>query len=61
MVENNWQLFVSMYAVALKDSPWVYIYFLTFYIMSAIVIVNILLALIIDIYTTIEDNNLREK
>lgn len=61
MTENNWQLFVSMYAIPLKQSLWVYFFFVSFYIFSAIVIVNICLALIIDIYTTIEDNILREK
>jgi len=56
MTENNWQLFLSIYAIVLKQSPWIYIFFLSFYMLSAIVIVNLCLALIIDIYTTIEDN-----
>ena len=56
MIQNNWHLVTFMYTI-LDESLQVYLFFTCFYFMTVIVILNIVLAFIIDIYMSIEEQN----
>lgn len=61
MLFNNWQFIWEFFYVSLDNSQVVNWYFLTFMILATYVIINILMAYIIDVYTSIEDAHKNDK
>ena len=56
MVVNNWFVIVNVFEVS-TGSVWVRLYFLTFYFLSVIVVINIVVAFAIDMYSSVESLN----
>ena len=60
MVVNNWFVIVDMFE-NVKGTIWVRLYFITFYFFSVLVVLNILVAFAIDMYSSIESVNSQKK
>lgn len=56
MVVNNWFVIWTLYAEII-GSDWVRLYFVAFYFLSVIVNLNILVAFVIDMYSSVESLN----
>jgi len=54
LVQNNWHLVTLIYTT-LNGSLLVYLFFISFYVLAVIAILNIVLAFIIDIYVSVEE------
>ena len=57
MVVNNWQ--VIMFGVVAVTNKWSQIYFLSFYIMTVMVVLNLILAFIVEVYVLKSETNSR--
>ena len=55
MVVNNWFITVGMY-VDITGTTWTRVYFISFYVLSVAVILNIVVAFAIDMYSSVESN-----
>ena len=53
MIVNNWQVIAEMY-VSIFGTKWVLIFFVTFYIWSVLIGLNIIVCFAIDMYAAIE-------
>lgn len=53
MVVNNWYIIVDMF-VAVTGTIWARLFFVVFYFLSVLVVLNILVAFSIDMYSSIE-------
>lgn len=60
MVVNNWFVIVAMFE-AVTGSVWVRVYFLLFYFFSVIVVLNIVVAFAIDMYSSVESINTQKE
>ena len=49
---SNWQITIEMYSTV-SQSSFIYVYFVSFYFFSVIIILNILVAFTIDVYLKI--------
>lgn len=59
MVNNNWQYIVYMYTLQAKSnviSVFVSLYFISYFIICVYVVLNILIAFIIDLYSAMDEN-----
>ena len=59
MVVNNWFVVWGVYET-ITGNTWCRIYFITFYFLSVIVVLNILIAFVIDMYSSVESLNTQE-
>jgi hypothetical protein len=59
---NNWQEMLLMYQLAFNHQRdgWVLFFFISFFMLAAYLILNILVAFVIDVYTSI-DSTLRSE
>jgi len=55
MLFNNWQFIWDQFDFAIENKAVTNSYFLSFMVMATYVIINILMAFVIDVYTSIED------
>ena len=58
---NNWQFIWEQFNFTIESRVTTNCYFLSFMVMATYVIINILMAFIIDVYTSIEDAQNEEK
>ena len=61
MLFNNWQFIWDQFNFTIEDGKTTNAFFLSFMVMSTYVIINIIMAFIIDVYTSIEDAEQEEK
>jgi hypothetical protein len=61
MFFNNWQFVWQQFAISIDwNTAYVNGFFLTFMVMATYIIINILMAFVIDVYTSIEDSSRAE-
>jgi len=58
---NNWQFIWEQFNFTIENPLITNIYFLSFMILSTYVLINIIMAFVIDVYTSIEDSMNEEK
>ena len=58
---NNWQFIWEQFDFTIENRLVTNCFFLTFMVMATYVIINILMAFVIDVYTSIEDTHKEEK
>jgi len=61
MLFNNWQFIWDQFDFAIESQSTTNLFFLSFMVMATYVIINILMAFVIDVYTSIEDAQKRER
>ena len=61
MLFNNWQFIWEQFDFAIESKVKTNCFFLSFMVMATYVIINIIMAFIIDVYTSIEDAEQEEK
>jgi hypothetical protein len=61
MLFNNWQFIWDQFRFTIDDTAVTNAYFLTFMVMATYVLINILMAFVIDVYTSIEDAQREEE
>ena len=61
MLFNNWQFIWEQFDFTIENSFKTNGFFLSFMVMATYVIINILMAFVIDVYTSIEDAQKEEK
>ena len=61
MLFNNWQFIWEQFDFTIENRTVTNLFFLTFMVMATYVIINILMAFVIDVYTSIEDTHKEEK
>jgi hypothetical protein len=58
---NNWQFIWEQFDFTIENKMVTNCFFLSFMVMATYVIINILMAFVIDVYTSIEDGHKEEK
>lgn len=61
MLFNNWQFIWEQFDFTIESRMTTNGFFLSFMVMATYVIINILMAFVIDVYTSIEDQYAQEK
>ena len=56
MVVNNWYITVQMYTDIIGDTWWPRIYFVCFWIGMVLIQLNILIAIVLEIYSSVADD-----
>ena len=55
MVVNNWYVTANMYYYVM-DSSWPIFYFMLFWVMTVLIMLNLVIAFVLDIYTEVSQN-----
>lgn len=61
MIVNNWHVFTDMMVALAGGNKWYRLYFILFYYCSVVIGINILAAFVIDMYTSIENQDWDEQ
>lgn len=59
MVVNNWFVIANLFVVT-SGTVWARVYFVVFYTLSVVIVVNILIAFVIDMYLSVDSLNQQE-